>query len=97
MKYPMAVIVVAIIVTIVLMVKVVPVFQELFSSFGADLPAFTQMVVNMSNWFQSYWFIFIIGVAAVIACFLEAKKRSKKFRDFLDKAALKAPIFGDLV
>lgn len=97
MKYPISVIIVAIVVTIILMVKVVPVFEGLFSSFGAELPAFTKMVVAMSEWFQSYWFIFIIAVAAVIACFLEAKKRSKKFRDFLDRAALKAPIFGDLV
>jgi len=97
MKYPATVIVVAVIVTIILMVKVVPVFQDLFSSFGADLPAFTQMVVNMSNWMQSYWFILIIGVAIAIALSLEAKKRSKKFRDALDKAALKLPIFGDLI
>ena len=97
LKYSIAVIVVALSVTIILMDKVVPVFQELFSSFGADLPAFTQLVVNMSNWFQSYWFILTIGIAATIAGFLEAKKRSKKLRDFLDKAALKAPIFGDLV
>ena len=97
MKYPIAVIVVAVIVTIILMVKVVPVFQDLFSSFGADLPAFTKMVVNMSEWMQKYWFIFIIAVGIVISLFLEAKKRSKKFRNFLDRAALKAPIFGDLV
>lgn len=97
MKYPIAVIVVAIVVTMILMVKVVPVFQDLFSSFGADLPAFTQMVVNMSKWMQSYWFILLIGIAVAITSFLETKKRSKKFRDFLDKAALKSPIFGDLV
>ncbi|MDM1764136.1 MULTISPECIES: type II secretion system F family protein [unclassified Acinetobacter] len=97
MKYPAAVIVVAIVVTMILMVKVVPVFQDLFSSFGADLPAFTQMVVNMSKWMQSYWFVLLIGIAVAITAFLETKKRSKKFRDFLDKAALKAPIFGDLV
>ena len=97
MKYPATVIVVAVIVTIILMVKVVPVFQDLFSSFGADLPAFTQMVVNMSNWMQKYWFILIIAIAALIFGFLEAKKRSQKFRDALDKMALKLPIFGDLV
>ena len=97
MKYPATVVVVAIIVTIILMVKVVPVFQDLFSSFGADLPAFTQMVVNISNWMQNYWFILLISIAAVIALLLEAKKRSKKFRDTLDKAALKLPIFGDLI
>lgn len=97
LKYPMAVIVVALIVTIILMVKVVPVFQDLFSSFGADLPAFTQMVVNMSKWMQSYWYILIAGIGLSIGTFVEAKKRSKGFRDFLDRAALKAPIFGDLV
>ncbi|WP_445114824.1 type II secretion system F family protein [Acinetobacter sp. WZC-1] len=97
MKYPIAVIVVAVIVTIILMVKVVPVFQDLFSSFGADLPAFTQMVVNMSNWMQKYWFIFLIIVGVIITTFLEAKKRSQKFRNGLDKLSLKLPIFGDLV
>ena len=97
MKYPASVVVVALIVTIILMVKVVPVFQDLFSSFGADLPAFTKMVVNMSEWMQKYWFILIIAIGFMIAGFMEAKKRSKKFRDFLDKAALKAPIFGDLI
>ena len=97
MKYPIAVVAVAVIVTMILMVKVVPVFQDLFSSFGADLPAFTKMVVNMSEWMQKWWFLLILGIAAAIFSFLEAKKRSKKFRDFLDKAALKAPIFGDLV
>ncbi len=97
LKYPMAVIVVALVVTIILMVKVVPVFKDLFSSFGADLPAFTQMVVNMSNWMQSYWYILIAGIGLTIGAFIEAKKRSKGFRDFLDRAALKAPIFGDLV
>jgi type IV pilus assembly protein PilC len=79
MKYPITVIVVAVIVTIILMVKVVPVFQDLFSSFGAELPAFTQMVVNMSKWMQSYWFIMIIGIGVVIAVFLEAKNVVKNF------------------
>ncbi|MHA3097291.1 type II secretion system F family protein [Acinetobacter brisouii] len=97
MKYPMTVVVVAIIVTIILMVKVVPVFQDLFSSFGAQLPAFTQMVVNMSKWMQEYWFILIIGIGAAVYGFQETKKRSQKFRDSLDKLALKLPIFGDLV
>ena len=97
MKYPIAVIVVALIVTVILMVKVVPVFSEMFASFGADLPAFTQMVVGMSNWTQKYWFILLIAIAITITAFMETKKRSKKFRDTLDKMALKAPIFGDLV
>ena len=97
MKYPITVIIVALIVTIILMVKVVPVFQGLFGSFGAELPAFTQMVVNMSNWTQKYWFVLLLGIGIAITAFMEAKKRSKKFRDALDRMALKLPIFGDLV
>lgn len=97
MKYPATVIVVAVIVTIILMLKVVPVFEDLFSSFGADLPAFTKMVVNMSKWMQAYWWVLILGIGITIGAFIEAKKRSEAFRDLLDRAALKAPIFGDLV
>src|SRR5690606_11900843 len=97
MKYPISVMIVALIVTIILMVKVVPVFEDVFSSFGADLPAFTKMVVAMSKWMQAYWFLLLICIGIMITVFLETKKRSKKFRDFLDKVALKAPIFGDLV
>ena len=97
MKYPIAVIVVAIIVTIILLVKVVPVFAELFSSFGAELPAFTQLVVGMSEWMQAKWWILLLFIGAAVVAFSEAKKRSKPFRDFLDKAALKAPIFGNIV
>ncbi|RYY80384.1 MAG: type II secretion system F family protein [Moraxellaceae bacterium] len=97
LKYPITVIIVALIVTIILMVKVVPVFKDLFSSFGADLPAFTQMVVNMSEWTQKYWYVLIAVIGLSIGALMEAKKRSKPFRDFLDRAALKAPIFGDLV
>lgn len=97
MKYPMTVLVVAFIVTILLLVKVVPVFENLFSSFGADLPAFTQMVVGMSEWVQSYWWLLILVVVGSIFGFLEAKKRSKKLRDNLDRMVLKMPIFGNLV
>ncbi len=96
MKYPIAVIVVAVIVTMILLIKVVPVFSDLFGSFGAELPAFTQMVVNMSEWMQSWWFILIIAIGAAIVWFSEAKKRSKKFRDFLDRLTLKLPIFGNI-
>ncbi|MFZ3194550.1 MAG: type II secretion system F family protein, partial [Moraxellaceae bacterium] len=97
MKYPITVIIVALGVTILLMLKVVPVFQDLFSSFGADLPAFTQLVVEMSKWMQSYWWILLLVIGGVVGSFIEAKKRSQAFRDLLDRAALKAPIFGDLV
>ena len=96
LKYPIAVIVVAIIVTIILLVKVVPVFADLFSSFGAELPAFTQLVVNMSEWMQKWWFVLLFAIGAAIIAFSEAKKRSKKFRDFLDRLTLKLPIFGNI-
>lgn len=96
MKYPIAVICVAIIVTIILMVKVVPVFAELFAGFGAELPAFTQFVVDMSNLIKDWWIVFLILVGIGIIAFSEAKKRSKAFRDFLDRLALKLPIFGNI-
>jgi type IV pilus assembly protein PilC len=96
MKYPIAVIVVAVIVTMILLIKVVPVFSDLFSSFGAELPAFTQMVVGMSEWMQSWWFVLIVIIGAAIIGFSEAKKRSKKFRDFLDRLTLRLPIFGNI-
>lgn len=97
MKYPMAVIIVAFIVTAILLIKVVPVFADLFSSFGAELPAFTQLVVNMSEWMKKYWWILLFSIAGIVIVFSEAKKRSKAFRDFLDRLALKLPIFGNIV
>lgn len=95
-KYPIAVIIVAVIVTMILLIKVVPVFSDLFESFGAELPAFTQMVVGMSEWMQSWWFVLIVLIGGAIIGFSEAKKRSKKFRDFLDRAVLKVPVFGNI-
>jgi type IV pilus assembly protein PilC len=97
MKYPTAVIIVALVVTIILMLKVVPVFQDLFASFGAQLPAFTQMVVNMSKWMQSYWWALIGIIVFTVGALREANARSEKFRDAVDKLVLKLPIFGDLV
>lgn len=97
MKYPIAVLVVAFIVTAILLVKVVPVFADMFESFGSELPAFTQMVVDMSEWMQEYWYIIIIGIAIFVITFKETKKRNKKFRDFIDRAILKVPIFGPVV
>lgn len=96
MKYPIAVIVVAFIVTAILLVKVVPVFSGMFESFGAELPAFTQLVVRMSDWMVANYLILIVIVVAVAIGFVEAKKRSKAFRDFLDRLVLKLPVFGDI-
>lgn len=97
MKYPISVIIVALIVTIILMVKVVPVFEGLFSSFGAELPAFTKMVVNMSNWMQSYWYFLIAGIIGTVITVRQSYQNSQKVRDGLDKIVLKLPIFGDLI
>lgn len=97
MKYPIAVIVVAIVVTAILLIKVVPVFAELFSSFGAELPAFTRLVVSMSNFMAAYYIPIFVVLGAIIIAFSQAKMRSKKFRDSLDRLALKMPIFGKIV
>jgi type IV pilus assembly protein PilC len=95
--YPAAVLVVAIIVTMILLIFVIPQFEELFKGFGADLPAFTQMVINLSRFVQSY--IIYIGavVAGIFWTFFYFKKRSKKMREFLDRAALKMPVIGPIL
>jgi type IV pilus assembly protein PilC len=95
--YPTAVIVVAFIVTAILLIFVVPQFQELFSGFGADLPAFTQMVINLSEWMQSNWWILLAGICGAVYGFIEGKKRSPKFAHTLDRLMLKLPIVGDIL
>ncbi|MDX1724045.1 MAG: type II secretion system F family protein [Pseudomonas sp.] len=97
MTYPIAVIVVAVIVTAILLIKVVPQFESVFAGFGAELPAFTQVVVNMSRGLQEWWFMFVIGIFAIAFTFKWVFKRSEKFRDFLDRTLLKAPIVGDIM
>lgn len=96
MSYPIAVVVVAFIVSTILLIKVVPQFQEMFEGFGADLPVFTQFVVGISEWMQEYWFILIISIVALVFIFKEAKVRSEAFRDGLDRFMLKVPIVGDI-
>jgi len=95
--YPTAVIVVAAIIVTILMIFVIPQFQELFSGFGADLPALTQMVVNMSDFFIAKWYIMFGVVGAVIFGILQAKKRSLKFAHFLDRVSLKLPVIGNIL
>ncbi|SET50269.1 type IV pilus assembly protein PilC [Marinobacter segnicrescens] len=97
MTYPIAVIVVAIIVTAILLVKVVPQFESLFQGFGADLPVFTQMVINLSEWMQKWWFVVLLGIVAFIFAFGQAKRRSQKFSDLVDKYVLKLPIVGEII
>lgn len=97
MNYPIAVIVVAIIVSAILLIKVVPQFEELFSSFGADLPAFTRMVIELSEWLQEWWFLVLLGIFGAVFGFGQAHSRSEKFRNFVDRSILKFPIIGDIV
>jgi len=97
MFYPVAIVVVAFIITAILLIFVIPQFQELFSSFGADLPALTLLVIKLSEIFQAWWWAIFGGIGAGIYGFLELKQRSKKVRDKLDKMILKAPILGPII
>jgi type IV pilus assembly protein PilC len=94
LTYPIAVVVVAFIVTAILLIFVVPVFSDLFKSFGADLPAFTKMVVAMSEWMQEYWWMVIGIVVVAVYTFSYFKKRSRPFNHFLDRTLLKLPVVG---
>jgi type IV pilus assembly protein PilC len=95
--YPAAVLVVAIVVTIILLVFVIPQFESLFKGFGADLPAFTQFVIDMSKFVQSNGIFIAIVAAAAGYAFIYFKKRSKKMREFLDRLSLKLPIIGPIL
>jgi len=97
MTYPIAVVVVAIVVTAILLVKVVPQFESLFQGFGAELPVFTQMVVRLSEWMQSWWFVVLLGIVGTIFLFKEAKRRSQTFSDIVDKYVLKLPVMGEIL
>ncbi|HXK55206.1 MAG: type II secretion system F family protein [Gammaproteobacteria bacterium] len=97
MFYPAAVIIVAVLVTSIIMIFVIPQFQELFSSFGSDLPAFTQVVVAMSEWMQQWWWLLLLIVIATVYIFGYIWKRSRKFRHTVDKILLKTPIIGVIV
>ena len=97
MNYPFAVLVVASVVSGLLLVKVVPQFEEIFAGFGAELPEFTQMVVNMSNFMQDWWFFICAGIAAVIYSYKAAHKRSKPLRDGQERFMLKLPVIGDIL
>jgi type IV pilus assembly protein PilC len=94
LTYPIAVIVVAFVVTAILLIFVVPVFEDLFKGFGADLPAFTKMVINMSAWMQEWWWIVVGIIGAFIYVFGYFKKRSRPFNHFLDKLLLRIPVVG---
>ncbi|MEQ3639465.1 MAG: type II secretion system F family protein [Alteromonas sp.] len=97
MFYPIAVVVVAFIVTTILLVFVVPQFEEIFSSFGAELPAFTQFVLSISRFVQDYGIFIAIAVGIAGFLFGRAYKKSQQLRDSCDKLVLKIPVIGEIL
>ncbi len=97
MFYPAAVVAVAIIVTVILLLFVIPQFEALFQGFGADLPAFTQIVIGMSRWMQDNGWILLIVLGAMAFAFHYFYKRSRKMRQFLDKLSLQIPVIGPIL
>ncbi|MBK5969758.1 MULTISPECIES: type II secretion system F family protein [Thiorhodovibrio] len=95
--YPISVIVVAIVVTAVLLVFVIPQFKELFDSFGADLPAFTLMVIGLSDALQKWWWAVAIGLGAAGYSIAKLHEKSRKFRELVDRASLKIPVIGSIL
>ncbi len=95
--YPIAVIGVAIIVSAILLIYVIPQFENIFASFGSALPAFTQTVIDASRWLRSNGLFVLAGLIAFITAFIMVKKRSKRFAHGLDRLSLKIPIIGDIL
>ncbi|MFZ1568918.1 MAG: type II secretion system F family protein [Thiolinea sp.] len=95
--YPVIVIVAAVVVSSIMLIWVIPQFKEVFSSFGADLPAFTLMVIAMSEWLQAYWWIPLAAMAMGGFAFKTALKRSTKFQRIVDRMILKIPIIGNII
>ena len=95
--YPIAVIVVAFIITAVIMIFVIPAFKDVFKSFGADLPAPTLLVIAISDFFVAYWWAIFGIIGGGLYAFLESWKRSEKVQMAMDRLLLRAPVFGNIV
>jgi type IV pilus assembly protein PilC len=97
MFYPAAIITVMVVVVVILMIFVIPVFANLFSSFGATLPLLTQVVINISNWMRGHWYIVVLTPIALVFAFRYSYRRSDKFKVVVDRYALKIPVLGDIL
>ncbi len=97
LMYPIAVLVVAFVVVTVIMIFVIPAFKEVFSSFGADLPAPTLIVIAISEFFVKYWWLIFGGIGGGLYFFMQAWKRNERMQQVMDRIMLKMPIFGTLV
>jgi type IV pilus assembly protein PilC len=95
--YPAMVVAAALLVSAVLLVFVVPQFEEVFKNFGAELPAFTQLVINMSRFMVGWWWAILLVVVGAGVGFVEMKKRSLAFAHFLDRTMLKIPVIGKVL
>src|SRR5688572_1329987 len=95
--YPIAIIVVAVVITAVIMIFVIPAFKEVFTNFGADLPAPTLLVMGISEFFVENWYIMFPAIGGALYLFFYTWKRSVKMQIFMDKVMLRIPVFGDLV
>ena len=95
--YPISIIVVAFVITAVIMIFVIPAFKDLFQNFGADLPAPTLMVMAISDFFVSYWYLIFGGIFGGFWFFFYSWKRSKKMQMVMDRLFLRLPVFGDVI
>lgn len=97
MTYPIAVMVIALVVSGILLIKVVPSFQDVFAGFGAELPAFTLFVIGISDFTQAYWMYMVGGLAGTVYGVGVARRRSKKFQEFIDRISLRVPVAGNII
>ncbi len=97
LMYPISVVVVAFVVVAVIMIFVIPAFKEVFTSFGADLPAPTLFVIAVSEFFVAYWWLIFGGIGGGVYFFMQAWKRNEKMQKFMDRLLLKVPVFGPLI
>ncbi len=97
LMYPISVIIVAFVVVTVIMIFVIPAFKEVFTSFGADLPGPTLVVMAMSEFFVKYWWLIFGVIGGGFYFFMQAWRRSEKMQVVMDRLMLKIPVFGDLI
>lgn len=97
MKYPITIILISVVVTSILLIKVVPTFENIFKGFGAELPVFTQMVVRLSEIVQEWWFVAFIIAAIVVVAYQQAMQRSEKFAHAVDRLTLRLPVVGPII
>jgi len=95
--YPVSIIVVALVITAVIMIFVIPTFKDLFKSFGADLPAPTQIVMSLSDWFVGNWYILFPALIGGTWALLAFYKRSTKMQNMVDRLVLRLPVFGEVI